>query len=204
MKEKIEPQQAELIICTCDNKWYKHHKDVGMNVYQCEKCGNDNSEFYKNTAFSTMPIGIKIQNISNKIYENVPIFNYKNKTNLIYGSHQAPTIEYDDILRFLVGIRYEDEKQIDAIVITAKSEDMENQRNQLVKNLIIYKITGIDGREIATPYQIQKTNIELPSQVTYFMSKNILHNRCNLLISKFYPYTTVDILIFPTKETKYF
>ena len=89
MKEKIEPQHQDLIICTCDHKWYKNQKDVGMNVYECEKCGNDNSEFYKDATFnkesnklknyttlndSRMPIGITIENISSKIYENVPIF----------------------------------------------------------------------------------------------------------------------------------
>jgi hypothetical protein len=154
---------------------------------------------------SRLPIGIRIQNISNKMYENVSIFDYKKKTNLIYSSHQAPTLEYDDILRFLTGITYEDDKKIDCVVISAKSEDKENQRKQLLNNHIIYKKTGIDGREIQIPYELTKTNIELPSVIqTYFMNKNVLHNRCNLLISKFYPYTTVDILIYPTEETKYF
>jgi hypothetical protein len=209
MKQKIEPQQSELIICICNHKWYKHHKEVGMNVYECEKCGNDNmkKEEKLNNAYdsgSRLPIGIRIQNISNKMYENVSIFDYKKKTNLIYGSHYAPALEYDDILRFLTGIRYEDDKKIDCVVISAKSEDKENQKKQLVNNLIIYKKIGIDGREISIPYEVQKTDIELPSSVTYFMNKNVLHNRCNLLLSKFYPYTTVDILIFPTQETKYF
>jgi len=52
MNEEKEPHKAEVIICTCDHKWYKHQKDVGMNVYECEKCGNNNSEFYKDTAFN--------------------------------------------------------------------------------------------------------------------------------------------------------
>jgi len=223
MSEEKQTRLPELIICNCGHRWYKHLKEAGQNVYECEKCGNDNSEFYnKDAEFkieqfqqyeksktpfehgSRLPITITIKNSSDKLYNNVPVFNYKNNTDLIYGSMHEPTLEYVDILRLLVGIRYEDEKQIDTITIIAKSKDKENQKEQLINNFITYKVTGIDGREITIPYEVQGTDIEEPSSVTYFMRKSNLFNRCNLLISKIYPNTEIDILIYPTEETKHF
>ena len=220
MKEKIEPQHQDLIICTCGHKWYKNQKDVGMNVYECEKCGNDNSEFYKDTTFnkqsnklknytnlndSRMPIGITIENISSKIYENVPIFNYKNKTNLIYGSHYGYSLEYEDILRLLIAIRYEDKKQIDFVTMTARSQNEEYQKKQLTDNSIKLKNTSIDGRILEMLFKMREIQtLKNPSSVIFDLNKNHLCNRCNLIISKLYPHTSVDILIFPTEETKYF
>ena len=220
MKEKIENQQGELIICTCEHKWYKYHKEVGTNIYECEKCGNDNSEFYKDTTFnkqsnklknyttlndSRMPIGITIENISNKMYENVPIFNYKNKTNLIYGSHYGYSLEYEDILRLLIAIRFEDKKQIDFVTITARSQNEEYEKKQLTDNSIKLKNTSIDGRSLEMLFKMREIEtLKNPSSVIFDLNKNNLSNRCNLIISKLYPYTTIDILIFPTEETKYF
>ena len=40
----------------------------------------------KNLLPTTMPIQIQIKNISDKIYENISVFDYKRKTNLIYSS----------------------------------------------------------------------------------------------------------------------
>ena len=32
--------EDDKITCSyCDHTWYKYQKDVGMNVYECEKCG---------------------------------------------------------------------------------------------------------------------------------------------------------------------
>jgi hypothetical protein len=38
---------GEVVCRSCSNSWLKHHKDVGMNVYECDKCGNNNHKFYK-------------------------------------------------------------------------------------------------------------------------------------------------------------
>lgn len=38
---------GEVVCRSCGNSWLKHHKDVGMNVYECDKCGNNNHKFYK-------------------------------------------------------------------------------------------------------------------------------------------------------------
>jgi hypothetical protein len=38
---------GEVVCRSCSNSWSKHHKDVNMNVFDCEKCGNNNQKFYK-------------------------------------------------------------------------------------------------------------------------------------------------------------
>lgn len=38
---------GEIVCRSCGNNWQKHQKDVGINVYQCEKCGSQNTKFYK-------------------------------------------------------------------------------------------------------------------------------------------------------------
>ena len=38
---------GEVVCRSCSNSWSKHHKDVNMNVFDCEKCGNNNHKFYK-------------------------------------------------------------------------------------------------------------------------------------------------------------
>ena len=38
---------GEVICRSCGNSWLKHQKDVGMNVFDCDTCGSQNSKFYK-------------------------------------------------------------------------------------------------------------------------------------------------------------
>jgi len=38
---------GEVVCRSCGNSWFKHHKDVGMNVFECDTCGSQNSKFYK-------------------------------------------------------------------------------------------------------------------------------------------------------------
>ena len=38
---------GEVVCRSCGNSWFKHHKDVGMNVFECDSCGSQNSKFYK-------------------------------------------------------------------------------------------------------------------------------------------------------------
>lgn len=45
---------GEIVCRSCSNSWFKNHKDVGMNVYECEKCGNNNHKFYKGGLTSDM------------------------------------------------------------------------------------------------------------------------------------------------------
>jgi len=48
---------GEVVCRSCSNSWLKHHKDVGMNVFDCEKCGNNNHKFYKGGATPDMSKG---------------------------------------------------------------------------------------------------------------------------------------------------
>jgi hypothetical protein len=38
---------GEVVCRSCGNTWLKDQKDVGMNVFECEGCGSENSKFYK-------------------------------------------------------------------------------------------------------------------------------------------------------------
>ena len=38
---------GEIVCRSCGNSWLKHQKDVGMNVFECDSCGSQNSKFYK-------------------------------------------------------------------------------------------------------------------------------------------------------------
>lgn len=38
---------GEVVCRSCGNSWLKNQKDVGMNVFECDKCGNNNHKFYK-------------------------------------------------------------------------------------------------------------------------------------------------------------
>ena len=38
---------GEVVCRSCGNSWLKHQKDVGMNVFECDSCGSQNSRFYK-------------------------------------------------------------------------------------------------------------------------------------------------------------
>lgn len=213
MNEEKEPHQAELIICTCDHKWYKHHKEVGQNVYECEKCGNDNSEFYKDTAFnkessnlknygfSTMPIVISIRNNSQyKTYENVKFFDYKRNEDLSYSTPYGPELTYEDILRLLLSVTKNDDKQIHTISI--RTDKLE----QLIENCLTYKVTSMDGRSLSMPVPFPSLNEEQKQDgiVDVYFNKYNLFNGSNIIISKLLPKTTIDILIYPTEETKNF
>lgn len=158
----------------------------------------------KNLLPTTMPIQIQIKNISDKIYENISVFDYKRKTNLIYSSILEPIITYEDILRFLTSIRLDDEKKISSIYIRATCENDENLKNQLNKNHFTYKITSIDGRVSETKVNFPEIELHELSYVWVPLNNFILYNRSNLLLGKLYPHTTVDILIHPSEETNFF
>ena len=52
---KIKLAKGGEVVCrSCSNSWLKHHKAVGMNVFECDKCGNNNHKFYKGGATSDM------------------------------------------------------------------------------------------------------------------------------------------------------
>ena len=38
---------GEIVCRSCGNSWLKHQKDVGINVFECDSCGSQNSKFYK-------------------------------------------------------------------------------------------------------------------------------------------------------------
>jgi ribosomal protein L37AE/L43A len=38
---------GEVVCRSCGNNWLKHQKNVDMNVFECDKCGNNNHKFYK-------------------------------------------------------------------------------------------------------------------------------------------------------------
>lgn len=38
---------GEVVCRSCGNSWHKNRKDVGMNVFECDSCGSQNSKFYK-------------------------------------------------------------------------------------------------------------------------------------------------------------
>lgn len=38
---------GELVCRSCSNSWNKAHKKAGMNVYECDKCGSENSKYYR-------------------------------------------------------------------------------------------------------------------------------------------------------------
>ena len=62
---------------------------------------------------TTMPIQIQIKNITDKMYENISVFDYKKKTNLIYSSILEPVLMYEDILRkeaSLQGVKIDEDK----------------------------------------------------------------------------------------------
>lgn len=55
VKEEFETNQTkqtvenDKVTCKyCDHSWYKYQKDVGMNVYECEKCTNGWLRKYEN------------------------------------------------------------------------------------------------------------------------------------------------------------
>ena len=44
---KVKLAKGGEVVCrSCSNTWKKHQKDVGMNVFQCDSCGGENSKFY--------------------------------------------------------------------------------------------------------------------------------------------------------------
>jgi len=63
---KLKLSKGGEIVCrSCGNSWFKQHKDVGMNVYECDTCGSENSKHYK-TGGQTETLSLPQQE---KIYE---------------------------------------------------------------------------------------------------------------------------------------
>jgi len=155
---------------------------------------------------TTQPIKIQIKNITDKMYENISVFDYKKKTNLIYSSILEPVLMYEDILRFLTSMRLDDKKQIGLIYIRATSLIKENETKQLLENSIIYTVTEICGATLKITTQFPEINPDVMNgiRITGNIENECLFSRCNLLIGKLYPYTTIDILIYPSEETKFF
>jgi hypothetical protein len=154
-----------------------------------------------------LPIGFSIENKSNKIFENVTLFNYDRERKLNELFYKSDVIEYDTILRYLTGINKSEDKMVNDIYIFASSDIKGNAEKQINDETNHIKIvhSSIDGRIYSVPRFFKHYNIEDKSVNAIAIPMNCnLYNRVDFLISKIEPFTKLNFLIFPTKETNYF
>lgn len=156
---------------------------------------------------SYMPIQLSIENVSNKIFENVVLFNYNREKHSNHLIYKSDVIDYDTLLRYLSGINKLENKIVNHIHIFASSDKKENAEKQINDkgNYITTQIQSIDGRLYQVPRYFNQYNLEDKIHDLIIIPMNCsLFNRVNFIISKIEPYTKVNFLIFPTEETKHF
>jgi hypothetical protein len=71
---KVKLAKGGEVVCrSCSNTWKKHQKDVGMNVFQCDSCGGENSKFYaKGGKSKPCWSGYEMFGMKNKKGQSVP------------------------------------------------------------------------------------------------------------------------------------
>jgi hypothetical protein len=156
---------------------------------------------------SGMPIQLSIENITNKIFESVPLFNYNREKYSNHLIYKSDVIDYDTLLRYLSGINKLENKIVNHIHISASSEKEENAKKQINDkgNYITIETQSIDGRLLHIPRHFHQYNLEDKLHNIIIIPMNCsLFNRVNFIINKIELYTKVNFLIFPTEETKNF